>query len=47
MLLTKTNIPVSVYGHNFVGHDVVCSKATVTADGGAQEEFGIVLPEKP
>ena len=43
MLLTETNIMDAVYCRNRLGYYVVCYKATVTSDRGAQGGVGIVL----
>ena len=40
MLLTKTKIPDGVYYKNGIEYDIVCLRATPTADGEAQERGG-------
>ena len=47
MLFMEINIMYTVYCHNRLNYDVICSKATVTAAGGFQRGGGLVSQERP
>ena len=47
MILTETMFLDVVFFHNHLRYEIVCSKATVNANGGAQRGVGIVPRETP
>ena len=47
MLLAETKISDVLYWKNRLGYDVVCSRVSITASGGAHGSMGLVMVERP